>query len=368
MIKILCFLLLGVSSIVGCSPKGYKINGRIEDTDRATIKLLVTNEDGKLETLQSVVTDDGSFEFSCVMQESHLCFLTVSNKFGRIPLMLENADYKITIGEANENRADNYVVESTSQLQNIRSEFQKQQKVFFQKSDSLVTLYDGAKKIVDLIEASIIYRQLDTLSMKYNELTLECIKSNADNLVGLSLIYDPLMQLKYSVLKSRYELLCDNMKNTVEGKACLQRLKYLCGLVVGGTFRDFKMPTVQGDTFQLSQLNAKVKLIDFWASWCGPCRKENPNLLRIYQKYKDKGLEIIGISLDTDREAWLKAVSDDKLPWTQISDLKGIYGDIAKKYSIRAIPQMFILDEHNKIVALNLRGERIEAAIRDVLE
>lgn len=360
---ILLVFVLGMSA---CTPKEYTIKGTIAGNGMATVMLTSTGVDGKLETLGKVNTSDGTFEFSGQLEKPRICFLNVSNRFGRIPLILENDHYEIMIGEGNENNAKNYEVKG-GKLQSIRGQFQQQQIGISRTSDSLVALYDKAKAVLDVIEMSVIMRQLDSLSYDYNQLTLACIRENRDNLVGLSLVYDPLRQLKYDVLKGRYEALAENMRSSLEGRLCFKQLEYLGSLVVGGQFRDFKMSTSKGDTLCLADLKGKVKLVDFWASWCAPCRKENPNLLRVYNKYKDKGFDIISISIDTDREAWLKAVEEDQLPWTQISDLKGSAG-IAKEYNIRAIPQMFLLDASNKIVAVNLRGVEIEEMLKKFLE
>lgn len=360
-------LLILFSGISACAPKEYVIKGSVAGSGIVTVTLTTTGADGKMETLGKVSSQDGSFEFSGQLAEPRICFLNVSNKFGRIPLMLENDRYEVTIGESEQIDAQNYQVKG-GKLQAVRNRLQQEQSGILHTSDSLVGLYSKAKAALDVIEMSVIMKQLDSLSQIYNRMTLACIQANKDNLVGLSLVYDPLRQMKHDILKERYEALDENMRSTVEGKLCLKQLEYLGGLVVGGQFRDFEMPTAQGDTLRLSDLKGKVKLVDFWASWCAPCRKENPNVLRIYNKYKDKGLVVVSISIDTDRKSWLKAVEEDNLPWAQISDLKGGGAGIAKEYNIRSIPQMFLLDASNRIVAVNLRGAEIEEAVKKMLE
>lgn len=117
----------------------------------------------------------------------------------------------------------------------------------------------------------------------------------------------------------------------------------------------------------LHALEGKLKLIDFWASWCGPCRKENPNMISIYNDFKDKGLLIVGVSLDDNRNAWVKAVEADGLTWLQLSALSGYNDDVVKRYNIDAIPTIYILDASNKIVAKNLRGDKLREFVANYL-
>jgi peroxiredoxin len=124
--------------------------------------------------------------------------------------------------------------------------------------------------------------------------------------------------------------------------------------------------TPDSSTYQLTNLRGKVVLIDFWASWCGPCRRENPNVKAEYAKYHDKGFEILGVSLDRDHAAWVKAIKDDGLPWHHISDLKGWQSQHAALYSISSIPQTLLLDREGRIIERNLRGEALGAKLQEI--
>lgn len=138
-------------------------------------------------------------------------------------------------------------------------------------------------------------------------------------------------------------------------------------LSVGKPAPDIMLPNPEGDTVALSSLRGKVVLIDFWAAWCGPCRRENPNVVRLYNEYKSKGFEIYGVSLDRSRDAWLKAIKDDKLTWVHVSDLKYFNSVVVPLYNIEGIPYTVLIDKDGKIIAKNLRGKSLADKLKEVL-
>jgi peroxiredoxin len=138
-------------------------------------------------------------------------------------------------------------------------------------------------------------------------------------------------------------------------------------LQVGQIAPEIALADTSGKIITLSSLKGKYVLIDFWASWCGPCRKEMPNVKRLYEKYKNKNFEILGVSLDRDRSAWIKAIKDDGLPWLHISDLKFWECEAARDYNVQAIPYTVLVDKDGKIIAKELRGEELEKKLEEVI-
>lgn len=145
-------------------------------------------------------------------------------------------------------------------------------------------------------------------------------------------------------------------------------IKRMNGFKIGGEAPDFTQQTPDGQDFSLSQLRGKVVLIDFWASWCGPCRAENPNVVRLYDQYHSKGFEILGVSLDKTKDRWLQAIEQDGLKWLHVSDLLGWQNAVAQQYSVQSIPHTILLDAEGKIIARGLRGPALASKLAELFD
>ncbi|ERM82947.1 hypothetical protein P872_04865 [Rhodonellum psychrophilum GCM71 = DSM 17998] len=156
--------------------------------------------------------------------------------------------------------------------------------------------------------------------------------------------------------------------NTKIISTLMQQLEDMRVLAIGQIAPEISLPDPNGEMVNLSDLRGKYVLIDFWAAWCKPCREENPNVVRLYNQYKDKGFEVFGVSLDRTKEAWVKAIADDELTWTHVSDLKYFNSAAAATYQINAIPATYLIDKEGNIIAKDLRGPSLENKLKELFD
>lgn len=203
-----------------------------------------------------------------------------------------------------------------------------------------------------------------------HHIRLAFLKSNPGAFVSVLLLPEIAeFSQNYGLVDSLFNLLSADVKKTPSAKIINERFQKDKRLAVGAIAPDFSQSDVNGKEVKLTDFRGKYVLLDFWASWCGPCRQDNPHVVKIFNQYKDKNFTVLGISLDRpgSKSAWLKAIEDDKLTWTQVSDLNFWKNEVAMMYNVTSIPQNFLLDPEGRIIAKNLRGPQLENALEEIL-
>ena len=214
------------------------------------------------------------------------------------------------------------------------------------------------------------YRQEDALKQIYIEDLLEKIPTDSKTyryaLGGVTMAFRNKNKDLFSHFGKLYIQKYKTKKPDPSVIALERMLHAEHNLDIGKVAPDFELNDTKGNPLKLSSLRGKVVLLDFWASWCGPCRRENPNVKRLYEKYHDKGFDVLSVSLDRKRAAWLKAIDDDGLPWHHISDIKGWQCEAAQLYKVRSIPATFLLDKDGRIIAKGLRGPLLAQKLKEI--
>ena len=357
--KLLLSIVAASMTLAACNAQsGYKVTGTVEGMPDGKA-IIATVNGSTLDTLAKADVKNGSFEFTGNVSEPTGAYIMVIGQRGAIPFMLENANITISAGQAG-------LTVTGSEGQKIYDQFMAINATAQQEAMKLQQEYQAANG--DQAKIQAIQEAYAKLMTDVQAKETELIKANPDSYVSAFVIASGMGQMEYEQLKERYNLLGEKAKAGAQGKAIAAQIAKLESTAIGQIAPNFTITTPEGESISLYDIKGKVKLIDFWASWCGPCRGENPHVVEIYKEYHPKGLEIFGVSLDNNTEAWVKAIADDGLVWKHGSDLKGWQSAPAQLYSVTGIPHTVLLDENNKIIAKNLRGDELKQKIAELLK
>jgi len=211
------------------------------------------------------------------------------------------------------------------------------------------------------------YKLSDANQKSDSERLVKFIKANPGSFAAVYLLNSYASNMDLAEVESLYASLLSKYKESSSGKSIAKIIEARKITAIGKTAPDFSQPDTSGNVIKLSDFRGKYVLVDFWASWCGPCRAENPNLVKTYNKYKDNGFTVLGVSLDQPgkKNSWLAAIHKDNLTWTQVSDLKFWDNEVAVLYGIKAIPSNLLVDPQGKIIAKDLRGEELDKKLAE---
>lgn len=359
--------------LAACSEKpGYEITGTVSNND-LNGKYVYLYEYGVKDAapLDSALVQNGTFALKGTQNAPVLRTLRFSEEVVE-PVRVapgENAPFMATFVLENGKLA--VVLDSTSTVSgtpenDAQKELQAKIKDLRSGIDKLVAdMKSGDENLIKQAEAK--YEEIDR---KITEAVVNYILAHTDKQSAAKNLYD----FRYNIDEEQQNEIiskADSSFKSVPGiNYMIDHLNVLKNVAVGQKFTDFEMPDAKGKMHKLSEYvgNGKVVLIDFWASWCPPCRAEMPNLVKAYKDYKGKGFDIVGISLDSKADAWAKGVKDLNITWTQLSDLKGWQNGGAALYGVNSIPHTVLVDKDGTIIAKNLHGQELEDKIKEVLK
>ena len=366
------FLVILLTGLISCQEdtNGYAISGKVdglEDGKMIYVSNIDQNNQPKIIDSVSVENEKFSLDLNEV-EASGLSFLTINGLVGNVMFISENEPIRFEIYKDSldaskvSGGAENKIFyEYLDHLKGLNSEMMQLR----MQAQQMMTASPNPENMAMLQQKEMELREKDMVFKK------KMISENPSSYVSVLVLTDmQSMGAPTSDLKEHYEMLSEEIRQQPLAKTLKTGLDKRSAVEIGSKAPQFSGPDPNGNELALENLMGKVTLIDFWAAWCKPCRDENPNIVKVYNKYHEQGFNIIGISLDREeqRDRWLKAIEDDKLTWPQISSLQFWEEPIAQLYGVRAIPAAFILDENGVIVATNVRGDDLEKKVKELLE
>ncbi len=359
----IALLALAGGAINAQAQSPVTISGKIEGVSAGRLVLVAQVGEDKVDTLGAADFKSPCFELKAQVAEPIMAQLVVKGYGGGFNMIAEpGASYEALLRDG-----DGAYIKG-GKLHDDWVAFSKRSAELHAEATAMKQRYEAMRAANKFRSASAVNDSLRNLEERISTETRDFM-SRHDDVIAASVYNDNALRAELNLADTRrlYDQMGDGAKNTPSGRIMLQRIQRMEKVSQGRKAPDFTLPDLKGNQTTLSKVKAKVKIVDFWASWCGPCRLNNPSLKKLYTQYHDKGLEIVSVSLDNVKARWAKAVSDDGLPWINVSSLQGWKCDVARTYDVKAVPAIFILDAEDNIIATNIRGEALVNFLKERL-
>jgi peroxiredoxin len=381
--KKLIILALATITLYSCSTdsansSGFEIKGNLSNSKGEAIYLEKLAQSGA--TVLDSATIDEKGEFLMNHSSPTLGFYRLRINASNFCMLVLDSAQKITVTGDARDLGNTFKTEGSPDTK-LFAEYNalaQGQKI---RTDSLENVFRTAMVTMklDSIRADSLSKELqkpyEVMVSKYSDVVAAKIKENTTSLASVMAIQQLRPELYLDIYKALDKGLTEKYPNNKDIKSfhgMVQQTEMMVSkteaIKVGNEAPELILPMPNDKDLALSSLRGKVVLIDFWASWCAPCRKELPNVKRAYEKYKNKGFEILGVSLDKDRDAWLEAISKEGLTWPQVSDLKFWESEACQVYAVQSIPYTVLIDKEGKIIATDLRGADLDKKLAEVLK
>jgi peroxiredoxin len=367
--KKLFYLFVITTILAACSSEPhYVINGKIEGADSVKF-LLQIREAGKIVTMDSAVAYKGSFKMKGGAVKYPDLVLLSAQVTPRDPRMrtqfyLENTEITIT-GKLDSLYGAKIAGSKTMDEYNG---FVNSLDVIDKKFTKIDKDYQIAEQSGDTAKVAQLKKEIEAGQKEMTQIQKDFVKNNPNSFAAPIILSGLIPDMEGSEIETYITAMDTAVANTEIVRNIKAYAEKMIAVSVGHKAPDFTLNDPEGNPVSLySKVGSKLLLVDFWAAWCQPCRRENPNLVKVYNEFNKKGFDVFGVSLDRSKDDWVKAITDDKLKWTHVSDLQYWNNAAAKLYKVSTIPANFLLDETGVIIGRNLTGETLYNKVKEVL-